>query len=69
LATQMVTLNGGMVVATQIVDAPPASAPAPATAFARTTSQVLNIVTAGGAVAGSIATGGFFPNGLNGLFI
>jgi Ferritin-like domain len=69
LATQMVTLNGSAVVATQIVDAPPLSAPAPATAFARTTSQVLNIVTAGGAVAGSIAKGGFFPNGLNGLFI
>jgi hypothetical protein len=69
LATQMVTLNGGTVTATQIVDAPPASAPAPATAFARSTSQVLNIVTAGGAVSGSVAAGGFFPSGLNGLFI
>jgi hypothetical protein len=69
LATQMVTLNAGAVVATQIVDAPPLSAAAPATAFARTTGQVLNIVTAGGAVTGSIAKGGFFPNGLNGLFI
>jgi Ferritin-like domain len=69
LTTQMVTLNAGTVLATQIVDAPPASAPAPATAFARNTNQVLNIVTAGGAVAGSIAKGGFFPNGLNGLFI
>ncbi len=69
-ATQTVTLNGtGTVTATQIVDAPPASASAPATAFARTTSQVLNIVTAGGAASGSKATGGFFPNGLNGLFI
>jgi hypothetical protein len=65
----MVTLNGGTVTATQIVDAPPASAPAPATAFARSTSQVLNIVTAGGAVSGSVAAGGFFPSGLNGLFI
>ena len=69
LATQMVTLNAGQVTATQIVDAPPLSATAPATAFARSTSQVLNIVTAGGAVAGSIAKGGFFPSGLNGLFI
>jgi hypothetical protein len=68
-AMQMVTLNAGMVSATQIVDAPPATAPAPATAFARTTSQVLNIVTAGGAATGTKATGGFFPNGLNGLFI
>jgi hypothetical protein len=69
LATQMVMLNSGMVMATQIVDAPPASAPAPATAFARNTGQVLNIVTAGGAIAGTKATGGFFPSGLNGLFI
>jgi hypothetical protein len=65
----MVTLNAGAVVATQIVDAPPATAPAPATAFARNTSQVLNIVTAGGAVAGSKAAGGFFPVGLNGVLI
>ncbi len=69
LAPQMVSLNGSTVIATQIVDAPGASAPAPATAFARTTSQVLNIVTAGGAVAGATAKGGFFPVGLNGLFI
>jgi hypothetical protein len=69
LATQMVTLTGSATVATQIVDAPPSTAPAPATAFARSTSQVLNIVTAGGAVAGAKATGGFFPVGLNGLFI
>jgi hypothetical protein len=69
LATQMVTLTGSATTATQIVDAPPASATAPATAFARSTTQVLNIVTAGGAVtAGAKATGGFFPNGLNGLF-
>lgn len=70
LATQTVTLNGsGTVTATQIVNAQPASGPAPATAFARSTSQVLNIVTAGGATTGTKATGGFFPNGLNGLFI
>ena len=60
----MVTLNAGSVTATTIVDAPPTSAPAPATAFARSTSQVLNIVTAGGAAANSKATGGFFPVGL-----
>jgi hypothetical protein len=70
LATQMVMLNGGVAVsATQIVDASPITAAAPATAFARNTSQVLNIVTAGAAVSGSIAKGGFFPNGLNGVFI
>ena len=64
LATQMVTLNGGVTTATQIVDADPKMA----TAFARSTSQVLNIVTGGGAVASGTAKGGFFPNGLNGLF-
>ncbi len=70
LATQTVTLNGtGTVTATQIVNAAPASAPAPATAFARSTGQVLNIVTAGGATNGVTAMGGFFPSGLNGLFI
>jgi Ferritin-like domain len=69
-ATQMVSLGSGMVSATQIVDAEPASAGAPATAFARSTTQVLNIVTAGGVTAaGTKASGGFFPVGLNGLFI
>ena len=38
-------------------------------AFTRTTTQVLNIVTGGGATtAGTKATGVFFPAGLNGLF-
>ena len=38
-------------------------------AFSRTTTQVLNIVTGGGAaVAGTKATGVFFPSGLNGTF-
>ena len=70
LATQTVFLNGtSTVTAQQIVDAQPASGPAPATAFARSTSQVLNIVTGGNAVTGLRATGGFFPAGLNGLFI
>jgi hypothetical protein len=36
--------------------------------FARTTTEVLNIVTAGGAATvGTKATGGFFPVGLNGV--
>lgn len=39
-------------------------------AFGRNTNQVLNIVTGGGATtAGTKATGVFFPNGLNGLFV
>jgi hypothetical protein len=39
-------------------------------AFSRTTTQVLNIVTGGGAaVAGTRATGVFFPSGLNGTFV
>lgn len=65
-ATQTVTLNGtATVTATQIVNAVPSNA----IAFARSTAQVLNIVTAGGANSGSKATGGFYPSGLNGLFI
>jgi Ferritin-like domain len=48
----------------QIVDAD-----ANVIAFSRNTTQVLNIVTGGGATtAGTKATGVFFPNGLNGLF-
>jgi hypothetical protein len=71
LATQMVTLNGSATTATQIVDAPPnvSGVSAPATGFARSTTQVLNIVTAGNATTpGATAKGGFFPSGLNGLF-
>jgi hypothetical protein len=62
----MVTLgSGGSVPRSQIVDADPTSV----VAFARTTTQVLNIVTGGGAAtAGATAKGVFFPNGLNGLF-
>jgi len=64
--TISVTLGtGGSVTRSQIVDADPTSV----VAFARTTTQVLNIVTGGGATtAGTKATGVFFPNGLNGLF-
>ena len=64
--TAMVTLgSGGSVPRSQIVDADPASV----VAFSRTTTQVLNIVTAGGAAtAGATAKGAFFPTGLNGLF-
>ena len=64
-AANMVTLeNGATVSATQIVDADPN-----VIAFSRTTTQVLNIVTGGGATtAGTPATGVFFPSGLNGTF-
>ena len=60
---------------TRIVDADTTDTVNPlplAVAAARTPTQVLNIVTGGGAVASgkvvSPATGVFFPNGLNGLF-
>ena len=57
--------NGGAATATRIVDANPANV----VAFARNTTQVLNIVTGGGAVNGttvvSPAKGVFFPAGLN----
>lgn len=59
-------LGGGPeATATRITDADPTNV----IAFARNTTQVLNIVTGGGAVANnavvSPATGVFFPNGLN----
>jgi hypothetical protein len=66
---QTVTLNGSATTATQIVDAQQSTQGAPATSFARSTAQVLNIVTAGNAVNAGPAKGGFFPNGLNGLFV
>jgi len=57
--------NGSTVPRTQIVDADPTNV----IAFSRNTTQVLNIVTGGGATtAGATAKGVFFPNGLNGLF-
>jgi len=56
--------GGGSVARSQIVDADPTNV----VAFSRTTTQVLNIVTGGGATtSGTKATGVFFPNGLNGL--
>ncbi len=65
LATVSVALPTGTVTATQITDADPKSV----VAFARNTTQVLNIVTGGGAVSGSTAvspaTGVFFPAGMN----
>jgi len=63
----MVSLAGGAnVAATTIVDADLTNV----IAFSRTTTQVLNIVTGGGAaVAGTKATGVFFPSGLNGTFV
>ena len=70
--TTMVSLAGAAAVpATNIVNANVGTTTAPGTviAFTRTTTQVLNIVTGGGAAtAGTKATGVFFPNGLNGLF-
>jgi len=57
--------SGGAATATRIVDANPANV----VAFARNTTQVLNIVTGGGAVNGttvvSPAKGVFFPAGMN----
>ena len=64
LATQNVALPSGTVTATRIIDADPKMV----TGFARSTAQVLNIVTGGGAVNAGTAKGGFFPSGLNGLF-
>jgi Ferritin-like domain len=65
IATASVSLAGGAsVTRTGIVDAD-----ANVLAFGRNTTQVLNIVTGGGATtAGTTAKGVFFPNGLNGLF-
>lgn len=55
---------GSNVPRSQIVAADPTNV----TAFSRTTTQVLNIVTGGNATtSGTKATGIFFPNGLNGL--
>jgi len=66
LATFSVSLGGsGNTSATRITDADSTNV----VAFARNTTQVLNIVTGGGAVNGSVAvspaTGVFFPAGLN----
>lgn len=60
-----VMLGTSMVSRTSIVDADPINVQS----FARSTTQVLNIVTGGGALTvGAKAKGVFFPNGLNGLF-
>jgi hypothetical protein len=66
LATTTVSLgSGGSATAARITDADPTDV----VAFARNTTQVLNIVTGGGAVNGttaiSPATGVFFPAGMN----
>ena len=66
-AGNSVTLGASTTAAnrTSIVDADPTNVQG----FARSTTQVLNIVTGGGALtAGAKATGVFFPAGLNGLF-
>jgi len=63
VGTQAVSLEGTSATASTIVDAD-----ANAITFARATTQVLNIVTGGGAATtGTKATGVFFPNGLNGV--
>jgi hypothetical protein len=64
--TTMVSLAGATAVtSTTIVDADLTNV----IAFSRNTTQVLNIVTGGGATSTGVkATGVFFPNGLNGLF-
>jgi hypothetical protein len=69
LAATTVSLAGGASVpSTRITDADATNI----IAFSRTTTQVLNIVTGGGAINGttvvSPALGVFFPAGLNGLF-
>jgi hypothetical protein len=66
LATFSVSIGGNSAAtSTRLVDADPTMA----VAFARNTTQVLNIVTGGGAVTGTTvvtpATGVFFPNGMN----
>jgi hypothetical protein len=65
LATFPVTLGASASTSTRITDADATNA----IAFARNTTQVLNIVTGGGAVVGgkvvSPAVGVFFPAGLN----
>ena len=65
--TTTVSLAGaGAVTSSTIVDADLTNV----IAFSRNTTQVLNIVTGGGATtAGTKATGVFFPSGLNGLFV
>jgi Ferritin-like domain len=64
--TNMVSLAGAAsVTATTLVDADLTNV----IAFSRTTTQVLNIVTGGGAATtGTKAAGVFFPSGLNGTF-
>jgi len=67
-ATGQVTI--GSAAATNLVSNIANADPTNVIAFARTTTQVLNIVTGGGAAtAGTKATGGFFTNGLNGTFV
>jgi hypothetical protein len=65
LADFSVSLAGSSATATRITDADATNC----IAFARNTTQVLNIVTGGGAVSGTTAVspakGVFFPNGMN----
>ena len=60
------TLGGTSVSASTVANADPTNV----IAYSRSTTQVLNIVTGGGAAtSGTPATGLFFPNGLNGTFV
>jgi hypothetical protein len=65
LADFSVNIGGSNVTATRITDADSTNV----IAFARNTTQVLNIVTGGGAVSGTTAVspakGVFYPNGMN----
>jgi hypothetical protein len=65
LGTFSVSIGGGTATAARLVDADSTNA----IAFARNTTQVLNIVTGGGAVSGSTAVspavGLFYPAGMN----
>ena len=64
-ATGNISLAGTAAASANIADADPSNL----IAFGRTTTQVLNIVTGGGATtSGTKATGVFFPSGLNGTF-
>ena len=56
--------GGTAVTATNLVDADQTNV----IAFTRNTTQVLNIVTGGGAAGTTRSTGVFFPAGLNGIF-
>jgi hypothetical protein len=63
-STGNVSLAGTTASASNVADADPAFV----IGFARTTTEVLNIVTGGGAAGTGVSKGVFFPSGLNGTF-